>query len=380
MVSMPQNWIVIGAGRQGPAVAYDLAKFGNPDALVLADSDLELATKASDQVNSLLRSTVVKPMALDLTDESALREALSERSLAVAAAPYHLNPLVSLAGIDVGCNVVDMGVDTPDALDVHKRDDEARTKGVSIVTDCGVAPGLVNILARKLIDDNPTASSVRLYCGGLPESAEPPFFHRVGFSVESLLGEYVDDVYSLRDGKVVSHEALDGLETLDFGALGTFEAASTSGGTGTAPYNLPGRIENYEYKTLRYPGHWGAMLFMRDAGLWSEETLDCGVSPRAVTLELMARKMVRADDRDIVVTRVMVTGPDGTKGYDVIDRFDPETGFTGMQRTTGFSTAIVAHAVASGQVRTGCMACESAIDPDTFFVQAKRRGISLAEC
>lgn len=375
---MSGNWVVVGAGRQGPAVAYDMVKFGAPEQVTIADFDLSQASEACARINSLLKTEAVVPAKVDVRDDEGLRSFLSGFQIAVAAAPYHLNPFVSRAGIDVGCHVVDMGLDTPDALEIHDLDAQAKEQGVCVVTDCGVAPGLVNVLARKLIEEMPDATTVRLYCGGLPETAEAPYFHKVGFSVDSLLGEYVDDVYSLKDGEVVCCPALADQEVLEFAGIGQLEAVTTSGGTGTAPYSLPATVRDYEYKTLRHPGHWQAMTFMRDGGFWSEEMLPGGMSPRAVSLALMERAMVEPDYRDLVVTRVAAEGPSGKKAYDVVDRFDPQTGFTAMQRTTGFSTSIVALEIAAGRVSPGCSACECAVGQARFFEEAERRGIVVA--
>ena len=237
----------------------------------------------------------------------------------------------------------------------------------------------MNILAYKLLHENPDTTSIKLYCGGLPEVAKAPFFHKVGFSVDSLLGEYIDEVDALVDGQVTRTDALQDFETLEFQGLGTLEAVTTSGGTGTAPYHLQNRLTDYEYKTLRFPGHWSAMLFMRDAGLWSEAPLPSGCVPRDVSLALMERHMVEPDYRDIVVARVVASGPSGTNGYELVDRFDPNTGFTAMQRTTGFSTAIVAQSVILGNVLPGCKSCEVAVEPDEFFAEAAKRGIVIYE-
>lgn len=369
--------VVIGAGRQGLAAAYDLAKHLEGESVVVADFDLAAANTACERANGLLGKELCVAAAVDAGDQDGLAEFLSRFDLAIAAAPYRLNPNISSAGIRCGCNVVDMGVDTPDALAIHARSDEATKRDVAIVTDCGVAPGLVNILAYKLLNEHPDAVSFKLYCGGLPQSAEAPYFHKVGFSVDSLLGEYVDEVDSLKDGKVVRAEALADFESLGFRDFGILEAVTTSGGTGTAPYHLQGRLKDYEYKTLRHPGHWSAMLFMRDAGLWSEEPIEGAGVPRDLTLALMERHMVEADYHDVVVARVVAETPTGLFGYDLVDRYDPETGFTAMQRTTGFSTSIIALAVLAGQTPKGCMACELSIEPDLFFAKAQERGIEI---
>jgi len=368
---------VIGAGRQGPAAAYDLAVHGDYGRIVLADFDKDVAKAAAAQINSLLDKKAVLAAEADASDHEGMKEFLYGFDLAVAAAPYRLNPVVAHAGIDVSCSVVDMGVDTDDALLIHDRDDEAKKKNVRIVTDCGIAPGTVNVLAAALLEDLPGADSVKLYCGGLPEAASPPYWHKVGFSVDSLLGEYVDEVDSLRGGEIVRSHALEDLELLDFAGFGRLEAATTSGGTGTAPYRLKGRLREYEYKTLRYPGHWEAMRFLRDAGFWSEEPLADGSVPRRISLHSMERHMVDPGARDVVVTRVVASGPSGSAGYDLVDRFDRETGFSAMQRTTGFSTAIVAHDVLSGKVGPGCQACEEAVLPKPYLAALAERGVRM---
>lgn len=369
--------VVVGAGRQGPAAAYDLACYGQLDDLAIADSNLEVAMQACDKVNALLGRVAGRPVSVDASSQEQLTSLLKGFDVAIAAAPYRLNPQVSLAGLEAGCHVLDMGVDTPDALELQKRSGEAAEKGVCLVTDCGVAPGMVNIMAYRLLQQYPDTTDVLLYCGGLPEAAEPPFFHRVGFSVESLIGEYVDEVDSLRNGVVVRESALEDLEAVSIEGFGDLEAVTTSGGTGSAPYALVGKLNSYVYKTLRYPGHWSAMRLLRDGGFWSEEPLATGEVPFDMTAALMERHMVVPNDRDVVVARVVAKGSSGSHGYDMVDRADAESGFTAMQRTTGFSTAIVAHEVLGGRVKPGCRSCESSVDPQRFFSEAERRGIHI---
>ncbi|MBS1723880.1 MAG: saccharopine dehydrogenase NADP-binding domain-containing protein [Armatimonadetes bacterium] len=366
------NIVVVGAGRQGPAAAYDLATRQPGSRVTVADYDLQVAQKTAQNLNSLQSTTEVLAAEVDATDTGRLASFLTGYDLAVAAAPYRINPNICHAGIEAGCHVADMGVDTPDARAIHAKSERAKEQGICIVTDCGIAPGSVNILAMALLQRQPDTTSVRLYCGGLPTHAGPPFFHKVEFSVESLLGEYVDEVDSLRNGQIVRSQPLEDLETLEFAGVGILEAATTSGGTGTAPYALQGQLDTYEYKTLRYPGHWSAMRFLRDAGFWEGEALK-------TTLEIMERHMVDPAAKDIVVARVEASGPSGTSGYDLIDRHDPGTGFTAMQRTTGFSTAIVAAQILYGSIEPGCKGCEEATEPLSFIQALRDRGIEVRE-
>ena len=341
---MSKKWAIIGAGRQGPAAAFDLGTYGDSDSISLADYDIGLADAAAKKV---------------------------------ASAPYKLNPLIMNSAIDCGVSAVDMGIDTPDALNIHKRFLQAVEKGISIVTDCGIAPGLVNILAMKILSEQPKTRKIQLYCGGLPQSVEAPYFHKVGFSVDSLIGEYIDDVESLVNGKVQISKPLEGFETTDIVGFGKLEAVTTSGGTGTAPYSLKDRLEHYEYKTLRYPGHWKAMIEMRDSGAWSEDRDEHGQTRYEKTVIEMEKHMVDPSSKDVVVTRVVGFSPDAVLGYDFIDRMAESSPWTAMQRTTGFSTAIVAQMVSQGRVPSGCFGCESAVDPHEFFKEAEKRGFEL---
>lgn len=356
-------------------MAYDLARTVQVDEILLADSDLDVASTACDRVNQRIERTACRPCIVDATDHMGLADVLSGYDVAIAAAPYRLNPNVHFAGLSASCPVVDMGLDTPDAHEVHKLSDEARSKGVSLVTDCGVAPGLVNIVASHLVSRVPGALAVKLYCGGLPETPQPPFFHQVGFSVDSLLGEYVDPVESLVDGQVQETDPLEQIEVLEFEGLGKLEAATTSGGTGTAAYFWRGQLDSYVYKTLRFPGHWRTMTLLRDAGFWSEEPDSNGCVPRDMTLEIMSQHMVVGDYRDIVVALVKVESATNSASCTLVDRYDPATGWTAMQRTTGFSTAIVAQAVLEGMVTPGAGACESMVDSQWFIEQLVRRNL-----
>lgn len=369
--------VVIGAGRQGVAAAYDLASVPGLKNLHIVDFSLETSQNACEQVNRLIGSESCTSGSVDASNIDELRHLLSQTDLAIASAPYKLNPNISHAGIDVGCHVVDMGLDTPDAISVHSRSEEAISKGVSIITDCGVAPGLVNIIAYKLIQTVPKVFEVKLYCGGLPEKASPPFFHQVGFSVESLIGEYVDTVESLKNGQIVHENALQDFEEINFSGIGVLEAVTTSGGTGTAPYDLVGKLRTYEYKTLRYPGHWQAMSLLQQGGFWDEEPLIGNVSPYQMSAALMQRQMVVHGYQDIVVARVEARSETESAAYELVDKFDPRTGFTAMQRTTGFSTAIVARRALQGDTPAGCLSCERAVDPDVFIDEAHKRNIII---
>jgi lysine 6-dehydrogenase len=377
---MALRFAVIGAGRQGAAAAYDLRRFAPEAELLVADLSLAEARRTADRVDGLAGSRRSQAFELDASDEDGVAAWLAGHrvSVALSCAPYRLHEMVERAAIRAGVSAVDMGNDTDVTLETLAMDDVARRQGVTVVPDCGLAPGLVNSLAAYIIERLGEVDRIRLYCGGLPQQPKGPLRYALAFSVQGLVGEYQDVAIALRAGEVARLETLAELETLVIEPLGELEAFTTSGGASTAPYTLKGRVRDYEYKTLRYPGHCAILRAFRHYGFWDHEAVEVdGVAVKPVELfyRLMDERLRDPDHRDLVVARATGDGPGGSMTLDLIDRMDPETGFTAMERLTGFSTAIVAQAVASGEVRKGCVPYEQAMTGARFLEELARRGI-----
>jgi lysine 6-dehydrogenase len=171
---------------------------------------------------------------------------------------------------------------------------------------------------------------------------------------------------------------------LEVAPLGTLEAFTTSGGTSTAPYTFQGRLKNYEYKTFRFPGHCERMRIFKDFGLWREDELEIRgmkVRPKDVFCRVFGEALGQIQDADQCVIRAIGEGThDGEKARTVVDIFDqedPSTGFTSMERLTGFSLSIVAQAVAAGVVPTGVNRYETAMTGMAFVEELRRRGVSV---
>jgi len=363
---------------QGVAAAYDCAQFGEFERIVLADVDPAKARTGAERVNRSVAGELCEPLTLDARGRDALARELPKHRVAICALPYPMHRLAEEVAIEVGCNALDMGIDTGDALAIHARSQEARDKGIAIVTDCGLAPGLVNVFAAELLARYPGATSVRSYCGGLPETPVGPLGYVLRFSMDSVIGEYDDSILALRDGEIVEGEPLELLEEIEFDSVGRLEAFTTSGGTGTAPYSFRGKVPSYEYKTLRYPGHAAAMKLFRDCGFWLDKPVPgLDASPRAAFSSIMAANLTRPEIQDIVLVRVEVESREGVVRLEMLERQDPETGFTAMERLTGFSTSIVAIEVAAGRVPAGCYGCEEAVNPAAFRRELERRGFQI---
>ena len=162
------------------------------------------------------------------------------------------------------------------------------------------------------------------------------------------------------------------------------EAFTTSGGTSTAPFTLQDSVRNYEYKTIRYPGHCRLMRIFKDFGFWSESPLKvggCEVVPKKVFCEVFGPELEKFVDDDLCAVRGVGVGvKDGRPTaiqIDIFDKQDPETGFTSMERLTGFSASIIAQEVAQGRVEKGAVRYENAMTGTAFLQELLRRGIEI---
>lgn len=389
---MARTFGIVGSGRQGTAAAYDLAVAQDADLVVMFDARIDVAGAAATRVNLLAGREVACPQQLDAADPDAVAAALAPVDVAVCAVPFGLIPGCTRAAIAARTGMVDLGGHTATVLGQLVLDAEARAAGVAMVPDCGMGPGLNNSMGLHLVERLEAAGAadieVRLYDGGLPQDRSGPWGYRSTFHVNGLTNEYDGDALFLRDGEPLAVEALTEPETLDFGELGPLEAFVTSGGTSTVPYTLRGRVRTYENKTLRYPGHLNAFRAFRELGLFGQEPMEvegCRVAPRALYHALLG-PMLAAGDGTVADVCIMRAVGRGTRGGEVLgltlellDRYDPATGFTAMERLTGWHAAIMAGFVANGTVPPGVHPVERAMPAGPFLDAVRRRGISITE-
>ena len=216
---------------------------------------------------------------------------------------------------------------------------------------------------------------------------KPPLNYQIVFSVEGLINEYVERARALRGGRIIEVDSLTEIERLEFPApFGVMEAFQTSGGTSTLPESFFGQVQELDYKTIRYPGHCEQFKLLVDLGLASsEEVLIDGVrvTPRKVLGEMLMRNLP-TDEPDVVLVRVGFRGVAEGEGrnlrYDIIDRFDEETGLSAMQRTTAFPASIIAQMMAQGRTKKrGAVPQELCIPPDEFIAALAARKIIVRE-
>src|SRR5262245_6827658 len=223
--------LVLGAGLQGSAAAFDLLQDPEVEEVRLADLKVE-------PLRPFLRSRPkdgrLQPIALDVKDAAAVKRAMTGVDAALSAVPYYLNGELAKLAAEVGIHWCDLGGNTEVVLEQKKLDAVAKKKGLTIVPDCGLAPGLVNILAEAGIRRMDRVDSCRLFVGGLPQKPEPPLNYQLVYSLEGVLDYYTTPSWVLENGKRSTRTALSEREVVEFAPpLGKLEAFHTAGGLST---------------------------------------------------------------------------------------------------------------------------------------------------
>jgi lysine 6-dehydrogenase len=377
---------VLGGGMQGCAAGYDLLRRGEGAAVVFFDRDGAVAKRAAARVNRLLGGRRATAATLDAADVAAMTDAFAGLDGVLSAAPYGFNPGAARAAVWAGAHFNDLGGNTDVVRATLKLGDAAKKRGVSVVPDCGLAPGLGNTLAAYLVATTPGAREIRIRCGGLPQKPRPPLDYRLVFNIGGLTNEYTGEGEFLRGGKLVRVPTLTELESVDVDGVGALEAAVTSGGTSLAPATFRGALDLYDYKTLRYPGHWAKIAAIRDLGLLDLEPVDVGgvrVRPRDVFHVVAAPRLTFPQDRDLVVLRVTCTAGSSrrprTRTLELVDRQDVRTGFTAMERTTAFAAAAVLHFQVRGLVPPGATTPERDLPFADYVAAVRKRGLRVVE-
>lgn len=323
--------IVLGGGLVGGPMALDLAED--------KDINVSVADVSEKTLAKFKTHSGIQTVQQDLSNREALKTLVSGFDMVISAVPGFLGYKTLETIIQAGKNVVDIAFFPEDALTL---DNLAKGKNVTAIVDCGVAPGMSNMLTgygRHLLD---TAETAVIYVGGLPEIRTQPWEYKAVFSPIDVIEEYLRPAFYVENGQVIERPALSEPEFIDFPEVGTLEVFNTDG-LRSLIKTLD--IPNMKEKTMRYPGHIEKVKLLRQAGFFSETPVSIKgqmIRPIDVTAKLLFPQWeLKPGEKDLTIMRVSVAGTkDGQKTtytWDLFDRYDPETKIHSMARTTGYT-------------------------------------------
>ena len=379
------KFCVLGGGRQGTAIAYDLLKFGSPSKVIIADIDLHQAQVSAERNRSLLNTDKVLAMQVNVNDENQMLDLLKDVDVLISAVPYHLNTKVTDFAIQSSTSMVDLGGHTGIVQAQLARSSEANERGITIVPDCGMGPGMNVTMALLAMEQLDNPKHVRIWDGGLPLNPVEPWNYASFFNINGLTNEYDGDAFFIQDGKVIQIPCFADIEVLSFGGeIGELEAAVTSGGLSTMPWSYEGQLETLENKTLRYFGHWEQMIAFRQLGLFDLKPIQFNnqeIIPREFYHQLLEPKLNVNSKEDVCIMRTEAIGEkDGVRTKAIVETleyYDEKTSFYAMEKWTGWHASIVAIRIANKDLNPGAISIENAMTGAYFLKEGKKRGYKI---
>lgn len=326
---------VLGAGMVGRAIALDLINNFSVTSFDLSAENLSALKK---------RNTAVETVVADLSQFNQYQSWLSAFDIVVTAVPGFMGYKALEAVINAGKNVVDISFFPEDVLQLDKL---AKEKGVTVITDCGVAPGMSNFIIGRY-NEEMKVKAFECYVGGLPLHPQPPFYYKAPFSPVDVIQEYIRPARLVESGQIVTRPALSEREMMHFEPVGDLEAFNTDG-LRSLVYTMP-HIPDMKEKTLRWPGHIDLIIALKQTGLLDETPVainNTTVSPLAFTSKLLVKEWkLGEEEEEFTVMKVIVKGEGREIVYDLYDQFDPVTKISSMARTTGYTCTAAVHLIA----------------------------------
>lgn len=328
---------VLGAGMIGRAIALDLANEYKVTAFDISQSNLDILYATGKDIR------LVKA---DLTRTELYAGWLKDAGLVVTAVPGFMGYATLEAVIAAGKNVVDISFFPENALQLNEL---AKQKNCTVITDCGVAPGMSNFIIGRY-NAEMKIDTVSCYVGGLPKHRIPPFEYKAPFSPVDVIQEYIRPARLKENGEIVIKPAMSERELLRFDEVGQLEAFNTDG-LRSLLFTMPG-IPDMKEKTLRYPGHAKLISDLQSAGFFNTDPVDVN-GRQVIPLEFTSRLLIdqwklQPGEEEFTVMRVTVTGEGKTVEYDLLDRYDTTTGTSSMARTTGYTCTAAVNLITKG--------------------------------
>jgi lysine 6-dehydrogenase len=375
---------VLGAGLMGKEAARDLVLSPNVEKVLLCDLDVGQANLFKER----LQNSKVEVLRLDANDDENILQIMQKVDVVINALFYTFNEKVARLAVEAGVHSIDLGGHIGGATDaVLSLDKRAKDKGVTLIPDLGVAPGMINILAGYGASKLDNVSGIHLYVGGIPAVPEGIFGYNIVFSLEGVFDHYTDPSHVIRDGKLQEVKSLSEIEPIYFEEYGELEAFHTAGGTSTLTKSFP-NIDTLEYKTIRYKGHAEKFKLLVDLGLTNKNTIvnvnGNMVKARDVIKEVLTPQLLLGDKEDVVLLRVIVTGTkDGentTYNYELATKKDKLSGTTAMARATANTISVVAQMIGNNVIsKRGVFPPELIVPGELYIKEMAARGVNIME-
>ncbi len=325
----------IGCGHIGSVLAEELVHHLDFEELVISDSTKEKIEETAKKLGERVVS-----LQLDISDYSKLLEVIDDADLVIGLSPGRLGFNVMKACAEKKKDLIDLSFMAEDPFVFQESASDA---GVIFVPDCGVAPGLSNILVGRSSRELDEVQDVSIFVGGLPQKPVPPLNYKVTWCVEDLFEEYTRKAKIIRNGRTVEVDALEGLEEIEFEGIGRFEAFFTDG-VRTLHHTV--KAENMWEKTLRYPGHAEKIKLIKKLGLLEKEPMaSLNMSPWEFMVKFWEENLSFFEAKDLVLMRIGVSGRKGSAKvlhtYELVDYFDERKNITAMGRSTAYTAFAV---------------------------------------
>ncbi|MBU2565490.1 MAG: saccharopine dehydrogenase NADP-binding domain-containing protein [Candidatus Thermoplasmatota archaeon] len=358
--------LVLGSGKMGSAIVFDLMK--SKVETGVADLNFESAKNVAKRYKAT-------PIRMDVKNDEKLVKIMKKYDAVISAVPYFLNYRLAKSAVKAKTHFCDLGGNTEVVEKELKLHEKAKKAEITIVPDCGLSPGLTNILAglgyRKI--KNPMEIHSRV--GGLPLKPELPLNYGLFFSAEGLINEYTGKCRIIKNGKTAEVDALTEIEEIYFPDFGKLECFHTSGSSSTLPKTFKNKVKELDDKTIRYPGHCEIIKGMINIGLASEKQILGKIKPRELFAYLLKKHLKPC--KDVVLLRVSITGKKEKIEYELIDYYDEKNKMSAMMRTTGYPTSIIAQMMANNEIEKGAFPPELCTHGEKFLSELSKREIKI---